>query len=404
MAKKIEALTEKTSTVAADWLFLGDSADVDGDGDFKSKKISPANCGTFKTASNITSNSNATLATDDFVFGSDSLDDDADANHDARFMFDKSKSSFYAGNVDSTQWDDASRGSYNLVGGEDNTVSGSWNLVGGDTHATVSGDDNIVGGTSQQVDGDYNLVSGGGHTISSATANYNGMIGNGHTISTAGANYNLIGGNANTCSSLYNLIGGTTNNVQGQANVVGGSTNTVNSSVNYCLVAGRNNTAGNLYQVMTGESASSLIYSGCVRSTLAAHQFTETIVSGATSGLTTLALYVGNSSSNKITIPANTVYSFTAEILGVQIGGATGSPGDTWKYQIKGVINRDGSNNTTYVSAAEEKTIVLEADSGCDVVAVANDTDETLEIKATGVANRNISWVCNLSFLELTYV
>jgi len=62
----------------------------------------------FTTTTNVTSNSEWSYATDDFVFGSPQLDDDWDTAHDKRMFFDKSSWAFRAWWVNSTQWDSAS--------------------------------------------------------------------------------------------------------------------------------------------------------------------------------------------------------------------------------------------------------------------------------------------------------
>lgn len=90
----------------------------------------------FATASNVTSNSPGTLATDDFVFGSASLLDDGDSNHDKRMFFDKSKAAFMAGEEQSTSAD--SIGSNAVIFGRENTASGTGAVAFGDTN-TVSG-------------------------------------------------------------------------------------------------------------------------------------------------------------------------------------------------------------------------------------------------------------------------
>lgn len=63
-------------------------------------------------------------STDDFVFGSPQLADDANTAHDSRFWFDKSKGAFRAGNVTGGQWDDANVGLYSFAAGYNNTASG----------------------------------------------------------------------------------------------------------------------------------------------------------------------------------------------------------------------------------------------------------------------------------------
>lgn len=68
----------------------------------------------FSTTSNVTSNTPWTLATDDFVFGSDDLDDDWNTDHDKRFIFDKSTWAFRAGYCQWTERDDTNRWDYSI--------------------------------------------------------------------------------------------------------------------------------------------------------------------------------------------------------------------------------------------------------------------------------------------------
>lgn len=93
-------------------------------------------------------------ASDDFVFGSPSLDDTGSASNDNRIIFDKSKGSFHAGSASLTQWDNASRGLGNAVFGADNQVSsnfgglfGSNNVIAND-YALGFGDSNEISGNS----------------------------------------------------------------------------------------------------------------------------------------------------------------------------------------------------------------------------------------------------------------
>lgn len=105
----------------------------------------------FATAANVTSNSPGTLATDDFVFGSAQLDDSGSSNHDSRFLFDKSKGAFRAGSVDSTQWDNASRGNHSAAFGSNNTASGSRSFSTGITNIASGTNSSVLGGTTNTV-------------------------------------------------------------------------------------------------------------------------------------------------------------------------------------------------------------------------------------------------------------
>lgn len=95
-------------------------------GEFDSRKV-----GAFDTSGGVTSNTPGTLASDDFVFGSDQLDDDGDTDHDARVIFDKSKRFFGAGSAQSTQWDEASRGYDATLFGKNCSANGAYGVAWG---------------------------------------------------------------------------------------------------------------------------------------------------------------------------------------------------------------------------------------------------------------------------------
>jgi len=113
---------------------------VTADNDIPNKKYVDDNAGggAFATASNVTSNSPGTLGTDDFVFGSDQLDDAADTTKDVRFLFDKSKGAFRAGSVVGTQWDDTSRGNYSAAFGLNTIASGASTFVAGENSSATA--------------------------------------------------------------------------------------------------------------------------------------------------------------------------------------------------------------------------------------------------------------------------
>ncbi len=71
----------------------------------------PSSSGPFSTTGNVTSNTGGVIATNDFVFGSNQLDDDpATTEDDARMFFDKSAGVFRAGIATGEQWNTANRG------------------------------------------------------------------------------------------------------------------------------------------------------------------------------------------------------------------------------------------------------------------------------------------------------
>ena len=453
--KRIDQLDVKGIPISGDFVVIADSEATNPEtGAPLNKKVDISaflgggGSGAFATALNVTSNSPGDLDLDDFVFGSDSLDDDADIDHYSRFQFRKLTSTFYAGYVSDSSWNAiegceycaifgennfcegnysgmfgatnsigtltvgnlvsgvniACTGSFNIVTGEEIIVSGDWNGVFGDWHDDIAGDNNLIGGTSHNILSNTNIISGSANNISATTASNNAIFGFNNSITAASAQYNLISGNTNTTTSSYNLIAGRIHDVQGQYNLVVGEAHTVNSGASHSACIGGSNVVNNLYQVAIGNGSDSDIYGAFTRKNTQYGQEVEFSVNGFTAGSATTTLFGGSSSSNRITLRANTVYSFTAEILGVQESGGVGSAGDMWKYRIKGLIKRDGANNTTYIVDAEEKETIYEDDTTCDVAAAADDTNEALQINVTGNTNRNIRWVSSVKILEMLYV
>ena len=101
-------------------------------------------------------------------------------------------------------------------------------------------------------------------------------------------------------------------------------------------------------------------------------------------------------SSDLLTLPANTIWSFECHISAIQ---QTGSVGGSWL--VKGLIRRDGSNNTTL----DWSNVTIEYDGWTTaVVSVsANDTLDTLEISVTGIASTAIRWVGTLQMTQISY-
>ena len=135
--------------------------------------------GAFTTAANVTSNSPGNFDTDDFVFGSPQLNDDGNADHDNRLLFDKDLGAFRAGSVDGVHWDTDSLGLYSTAfgrstraTGDESTAmgSGSWasgaasTALGG--NSTASGGYSFAGGWLSQASGDRSFAFGEGAVAS----------------------------------------------------------------------------------------------------------------------------------------------------------------------------------------------------------------------------------------------
>ncbi|WP_298543361.1 hypothetical protein [uncultured Aquimarina sp.] len=107
----------------------------------------------FTTIANVTSNSPGDITTDDFVFGSTQLADDATTFDDnIRLFFDKSKGAFRAGYAQDDQWDDVNVGPRSIAFGNQNVASGFQSFIMG-AHNTVSGPTSTSFGVNNNITG-----------------------------------------------------------------------------------------------------------------------------------------------------------------------------------------------------------------------------------------------------------
>jgi hypothetical protein len=207
--------------------------------------------GPFATASNVSSNSSGTIATDDFVFGSTSLAGITGTDDDSRMFFDKSKAAFRAGSAVGTQWDDIDVGAYSTAMGLDTKASGAYSMaIGGGTTASGSSSFAMGGGTSAT--GSSSVAMGGGTTASGA---YSMAIGGGTTAS-GSSSFAMGGGTSATGSSSVAMGGGTMASGDLSVAIGGGTKASGNSSV----AMGGGTTASGTYSMATGESTTAPSY------------------------------------------------------------------------------------------------------------------------------------------------
>ncbi len=121
-----------------------------------------ASGGSFSTTSNVTSNASGTIATDDFVFGSNQLANDATTNDDDhRMFFDKSKAAFRVGvtpddlseGAVGNQWEDANVGYASFAAGIGSVASGTEAIALGRYHTATGGNSVAIGSSNQTTTG-----------------------------------------------------------------------------------------------------------------------------------------------------------------------------------------------------------------------------------------------------------
>ncbi len=105
----------------------------DGTGDWEHGPCSGSSAGIFEVASNVTrvKSTAGDYANDDFVFGSPQLDDDNDADHEARMYFDKSKGAFRAGTDSLGRWDESNVGTNSTAFGNTTSAEGDESFAAG---------------------------------------------------------------------------------------------------------------------------------------------------------------------------------------------------------------------------------------------------------------------------------
>jgi hypothetical protein len=108
---------------------------------------------------------------------------------------------------------------------------------------------------------------------------------------------------------------------------------------------------------------------------------------GQTTNATATEIFLHGESANRCTVLASSVIGFTVRVVGIN-----STTFATYDIEIKGTIKRDASNNTTLVSAtsqlfSDEMSLGISA-----VIVEADDVNEALIVKVTGLASNTIMW------------
>jgi hypothetical protein len=265
------------------------------------------------------------VATDDWVVGSSSLDDDG--VNDNRAQFDKSKGAFRAGAATGTEWDDANRGIASAAFGLNNTAAAIGSTAAGGAGNTIDsaslGSFIATGLTCSITSSDYSFIGTGRENeinSSASSAIVAGGInagGNKNTINDS--NYAFIG------AGLINHIHETSNGAfigAGVSNVVGTSGSGF-AAAQSAIVAGN----GNKINTSVVNSTSSFIGGGQL----------NTINDSSTSAI------VGGSS--------NSITGISGTSLGNIIGGGLGNSIGDGVVSMRGAGIFSGLTNSVFGGA-----------------------------------------------------
>jgi hypothetical protein len=265
----------------------------------------------FSVTSNVVSNSgaNSTIGTDDFVFGSDSLDDSADVTKDARFQFDKSKGAFYAGSATGTEWDTRGDNTINLGKdsqttiancislGNDNDLLGPDEAIGigyrntqsgiGQTNVIQLGSDNVATGSNNIAIGSSNDTSGGSFAI-------------GGSNETSGGGAVALGNSCTALDQAAVTIGLNSTN-DGRASFCQGEASSIGNGADNCVAMGASISVTSQDDSFTvGNFASNSASNGMVMGFNSSATATDGVAIGRSAGASgTQALAFGRTSSSE---------------------------------------------------------------------------------------------------------
>ena len=249
---------------------------------------------------------------------------------------------------------------------------------------------------------EYSTI-GGGYYNEASLGSTKGTISGGEWNTVAGTGSTVSGGGGNTANGFLSTVcgGGTINgDNRSTGNIADGQYSTV------CGGAG-NNSVGNYSIVIGGASGRSTLY-GQVSHAAGSFgnggdaQHSILIARRATSDATanTVLTLDGSTpgSTNRLTIAASTAWSF---LIKISAYNTTDNAAASWF--LKGGIRRNAANGTALIGSVTSETWTEAAMSTATVSAVADDTNEALEIRVTGIAGKSIRWVAVVDITQVSF-
>lgn len=267
-------------------------------------------------------------------------------------------------------------------------------IAGGRNNSIVSGYGTISGGYSNTIPvncGDYNTITGGYSNTTVAGSTYNGSnVLGGYDCSIQGQYCVVAGGYSNditlAAGALYSTIcGGNSNDITASyGTIAGGHLNAVSAS--YASILGGYYGKADKYGQRTQASG---------RFAAAGDAQTSTFVLRCqTTNANATEMFL-DGSTQRLTIPVNTSWLYTAKIIGRQTNGDY----SVGVYHNEGAITRDAANasliNDTSIYSNEQ-------DANWSVAITADTTNQSLKLAVTGVADNNINWVAKVELVEVT--
>jgi len=261
------------------------------------------------------------------------------------------------------------------------------------------GIDHVNSGASTAAHSQSLNLNWSGSSAKTSSGQYSAVIGQDNTASGSWA---MAFGRSNTCSSSWAFAAGFESTASGLgSSVLGGRSNIAQGESSACLnernyAVGNYSMAGGRYAKATNRCQFAI---GAGANTTAGDFQVSTIAAGiSTTDATQTTLLAG---ATNIVIPADTTWAFSA-LVSARSDEADGNNCAAW--ELKGLLKRDEAGNTAIVGVVSITDIAADTDAmPWDVDCVANDTNESLDIRVTGEAATNIRWVAKVDISQVGY-
>ena len=289
------------------------------------------------------------------------------------------------------------------AGGLNNNASAFWSTVGGGSSNTASSYYSTVsGGSGNAASAFYSTVSGGDSNTASGSRS---TVGGGDDNIASGSYSTVAGGRSNTSSGTSSaIVGGRLNTASAGYSTVGGGYSNKACSTGSTVAGGQNNIAcGSNSTVIGGVLAKATKYGEVSHAAgyFGAHgdaQHTVLVARDSTTDATANQVLFIDGSFQRLTIPAETTWMFTIKLAA---HNDTDNDGGWWFF--RGGIRRDAANNTSLIGTVSEESSKDSNISSATASVVADDTNEALEIRVTGVASKNIRWVAVVDISQVSW-
>ena len=286
-------------------------------------------------------------------------------------------------------YNNTSSGSFSTVsGGCSNTASASYSTVGGGRNNCASTQCSTVAGGWLNTASNSVATVGGGYN--NTASGFVSTVSGGYSNTSSGELSTVGGGKSNTASSYSSTVGGGYNNVaSAYCSTVSGGASNIACGQKSTVLGGALGVASRVGEVSHAAGGFSSVKGSAQHTLLVARRSTT----DATANQEVLL-----DANQRLDIPAETTWMFT-----VKLAAHNDTDGEGAWWNFRGGIVRDGAGNTSIIGSVVHDSYADTSLSAASASVVADDTNEALEIRVTGVAGKNIRWVAVVDISQVSW-